>query len=61
MKQLSFLVSILLFNNGNVVMKFDNVVPNSLILDVSKLNNGQYNVAILSNNKMTSQKIIIFK
>ena len=48
-------------NNGLVVTKLEDVVPSNLILDVSKLNNGQYTVVILSNEKMTSQKIIIFK
>lgn len=54
--------TVLIYDNiGNVVSKFENVVPNNLILDVSSLANGEYTISILSNDKMTSQKIIIFK
>ncbi len=47
--------------NGIIVMKLEDVVPSNLNLDLSKLTNGQYTVVILSNDKMTSQKVIIFK
>lgn len=46
---------------GNIAMKLDEVVPSNLNIDLSKLSNGQYTVVILSNDKMTSQKVLLFK
>lgn len=47
--------------SGTVVMKLQDVVPSNLTLDLSNMNNGQYTVVILSKDKMSSQKVILFK
>lgn len=47
--------------NGTLVIKLEDVMPSNLSLDLSNQKNGQYTVVILSNDKMTSQKVIIFK